>query len=61
MIILELNLLFDCFKDASAFRVMSISRNRPALQYKKPALIIGFHVFPAKARVTDGARTRDLV
>ena len=61
LIISELNLSFDCFKDASAFRAMSISRNRPALRYKKPEPIVGFDVLPANEGVTDGARTRDLL
>jgi hypothetical protein len=61
LIVLRLNLSCDCVEDVSAFRVMSISRNRRALQYKKLELIVGFHVFPANERVTDGARTSDLL
>jgi hypothetical protein len=30
------------------------------LQYKRPGRISAPHVLPAKKRVTDGARTRDL-
>jgi hypothetical protein len=48
-------------KDASALRVLSISRNRCAIQYKKLEPIVGFKVFPANEEVTDGARTGDLL
>jgi hypothetical protein len=31
------------------------------LQYKRSSLLVGLHVLPANERVTDGARSRNLL